>query len=539
MIGRKIKNEKKVHCSTFVGLGIILVLCMFVASSMPFLIVPGSRQQLLQGSPEEPRSATAPASSDSIGDEWSMFHGQLNHTGVVTTTPVQGTGLLWSYNLTMGVLSSPTIAGGLVYVGSQDHNVYCLNATTGAHVWNYTTGDTVRETSPAIASGRVYVGSNDNKVYCLNATNGSKIWSFPTGGSVESSPAVASGRVYVGSYDDKVYCLNATTGSKIWSYTTSDVVGSSPAVVGDLLYVGSFDYKIYCLDAITGTSRWNFTTGKYVWSSPAVAGGRLYVGSDDGQMYCLNATTGLKLWNYTTAGYVPGSPAVVGGRVYVGSYDHKVYCLNAITGASLWNYTTGANIDSSPAIANGRVFVGSWDDNLYCLNATTGAFVWSYYTGSNIDSSPAVTSGRVYVGTQTNFIICLPMIFGPSITHPSGITYTAGSTGHSISWTIMASILGTGIPGYTIYRNGTSVISSSWISESPVTLSIDGLSAGIYNYTIVATDGLGSSASDTVIVTVVNPAPSTPFDGVTFALVMVLSMVGLVAWSLKKKNAKP
>ena len=37
--------------------------------------------------------------------------------------------------------SSPAVANGVVYVGSIDDNIYALNATTGAKLWNYTTRD--------------------------------------------------------------------------------------------------------------------------------------------------------------------------------------------------------------------------------------------------------------------------------------------------------------------------------------------------------------------------------------------------------------
>ena len=47
--------------------------------------------------------------------------------------------------------------------------------------------------SPAVANGMVYVGSEDNNVYALNATTGAKLWSYTTGGEVLSSPAVANG----------------------------------------------------------------------------------------------------------------------------------------------------------------------------------------------------------------------------------------------------------------------------------------------------------------------------------------------------------
>ncbi len=64
------------------------------------------------------------------------------------------------------------MANGVVYIGSGDHNVYALNASTGAKLWSYTTGDTVYS-SPAVANGVVYVGSFDNNVYAFALTHDS------------------------------------------------------------------------------------------------------------------------------------------------------------------------------------------------------------------------------------------------------------------------------------------------------------------------------------------------------------------------------
>ena len=38
------------------------------------------------------------------------------------------------------VSSSPAVAGGVVYVGSDDGKVYALSASTGTQIWSYTTG---------------------------------------------------------------------------------------------------------------------------------------------------------------------------------------------------------------------------------------------------------------------------------------------------------------------------------------------------------------------------------------------------------------
>ena len=78
---------------------------------------------------------------------------------------------------------------------------------TGFNLWSYTTGDV--DSSPAVAGGVVYVGSEDGKVYALNSVSGGQLWNFTTGGSVVSSPTVVGDVVYVGSSDDKVYAISS------------------------------------------------------------------------------------------------------------------------------------------------------------------------------------------------------------------------------------------------------------------------------------------------------------------------------------------
>ena len=61
--------------------------------------------------------------------------------------------------------------------------MYALNASTGAKLWSYATGDLYCVTSsPAVVNGVVYVGSRtDGNVYALNASTGALLWSYATG----------------------------------------------------------------------------------------------------------------------------------------------------------------------------------------------------------------------------------------------------------------------------------------------------------------------------------------------------------------------
>jgi Domain of unknown function DUF11/PQQ-like domain len=75
-------------------------------------------------------------------------------------------------------------------------------ASTGATLWIFANGH-IAGSSPAVANGVVYVGSQDGNVYALNASSGALLWSYATGGWVASSPAVVDGTLYinaVGSY---------------------------------------------------------------------------------------------------------------------------------------------------------------------------------------------------------------------------------------------------------------------------------------------------------------------------------------------------
>ena len=63
------------------------------------------------------------------------------------------------------------------------------------------------DSSPAIAGGRVYIGSNDNRFYVLDLATGKKLWEFEASAPLSASPAVAEGRVVIGSQDGRLYCF--------------------------------------------------------------------------------------------------------------------------------------------------------------------------------------------------------------------------------------------------------------------------------------------------------------------------------------------
>jgi outer membrane protein assembly factor BamB len=364
-------------------------------------------------------------------DWWPMFHHDLSHIGYSTSLAPETNFTLWTYTTGYAVSSSPAIVDWKVYFGSEDGNVYCLDALTGVKLWNYSTGHLVCS-SPAVYENMVYVGTNDapgsngSKLYCLDASTGEHIWEYATGDENEygmySSPAVADGRVYIGSGDHKVYCFDAMTGTKLWDFSTNGEVVSSPALMNGKVYVGSLDSNLYCLNASTGAQLWFYPAQGQIRSSPAVANGKVYFGAS--KMYCLDAETGAHIWDQQHD-FLYSSPAVYNGKVYICDTMQDVYCFNATYGWVLWQYETEpgyAYMFSSPAVADGKIYVGAGDGEVYCLNANTSEKIWDYATEYFLQSSPAVASGRMYIGDMSGKMICFgevpqppeaPILYGP------------------------------------------------------------------------------------------------------------------------------
>jgi outer membrane protein assembly factor BamB len=104
-------------------------------------------------------------------------------------------------------MGSPVAFNGWIAMTSEDGQTFMLQAGPTHRIGPTNTVDEPVYSSPALAAGRVFVGSNDGRLYALDFFSGDKAQEFNLGGPVSASPAVASGRVVVGTQDGRVYCL--------------------------------------------------------------------------------------------------------------------------------------------------------------------------------------------------------------------------------------------------------------------------------------------------------------------------------------------
>ena len=319
---------------------------------------------------------------------------------------------LWSHATQGWVSAAPTVVDGVVYVGSNDHRVYALDAATGDELWSYATGEVVASV-PTVADGVVYVGSNDNHLHALDADTGEKLWNYDTGSWVLHPPAVSGGKVYLGAQVDgnnRVVALDAASGAVVW--TAQETRGydaePAPAAVGNLVYTPGDEHgEFHALEAATGQLAWSAPVSSYVKTVPTVLEGVVYL-TVVNTAYALDESTGEVIWSYGTERYpAQDFPALVVDGVYYLSPDQFTHALDAATGDVLWTYEAPGFTSAAPVVADGVIYGAAEGGHIFALDTTTGAERWTLATDSLALQSLSVSDGVLYAESDLGSLMAI------------------------------------------------------------------------------------------------------------------------------------
>lgn len=135
-----------------------------------------------------------------------------------------------------------------------------------------------------------------------------------------------------------------------------------------------------------------------------------------------------------------------------------------------------------------------WDDNVSQGN------MWHDWSGTGTYS----ISGTA--GSEDRY----PSSITPTIDHPANVQYEEDATGNEVVWNPHSY----DPSKFTIWRNDTVISSGAW-DGSELVVTVDGLDAATYNYTIQVNNTISQSAIDTVFVYVEEasgPSVSNPSD---------------------------
>src|SRR5437016_1889547 len=313
----------------------------------------------------------------SAAEAQSMFRGNAAHTGTYPGTgPREFHRVKWKFPTGARVVGSPVIEGKVICFGSDDGNVYSLDANSGALRWKFRTGDVVHA-SPAIVNGVAFVGSWDSYFYAVDVGNGKEKWRYHAGEDAlvhnqvgfQSSPAVVDGVVYTGCRDAQLYALDAMTGKEKWKFDNAlSWVITSPAVMNGKVYFATSDSSLYhVVEAATGKPILKQEDKAFMFSSPAVTNDVVFIGVLNGTLEARDRNSGELLWEFQTETSKQNANWILTAerRFNVPLFFFDNWREAPVVSADR-QFAIGA-IFSSPLVANGVVYFGSTDGFLYAL----------------------------------------------------------------------------------------------------------------------------------------------------------------------------
>jgi outer membrane protein assembly factor BamB len=234
-----------------------------------------------------------------------------------------GTGTLrWSTYTGASMLSSPTVADGMVLIGDESGRCHAIKAATGSRRWVARLGDEPIERAPAVAAGTAFVGSRDGMVHAVDLATGTVRWPAVTG-YVSTSVAVSGDTLLTGS-GERLLGIDAGTGERCWRRRLSASLRGTLAVGHGTVVACGETTTVHAVAIADGRLRWERALDGEV-ASPSIAGDVVFVASQEpALLHALSLDDGHELWNLPLPGPTLGAPIVVPGTVLLtagGSID--------------------------------------------------------------------------------------------------------------------------------------------------------------------------------------------------------------------------
>ena len=206
--------------------------------------------------------------------------------------------------------------GGRLYVTNGAGDAAALDAATGNQIWMVKPGGPLRG-APTIGNDIVYVLSQDSQIYALNAANGEERWraagSFELAGVFgAAAPAFAQSTLVAGFASGELTAYRYENGQVVWQDALartgiSTVVGTlsdidaDPVIDNGRVFAIGQGGRMVAVELITGQRVWELNVAGI--STPWVAGEWVFVVTDRAQLLAVSRGSGKIRWIARLSGF--------------------------------------------------------------------------------------------------------------------------------------------------------------------------------------------------------------------------------------------
>lgn len=178
------------------------------------------------------RWTATPTQGDFTSTQAPAVEGDRLYTGAATVTALDTAdgSLLWETDLDSPVTTSPTVADGRVFVGTDEGTVHGLDAADGTEVWSANPETSIfgLDTDFAYAEGTLVVPGPEG-TYAYDVDAETERWQSPV---EASSPPVVAGDTVLALGFDGVVALRLSDGSRRWQAGSTSTIVGTPVPVG-------------------------------------------------------------------------------------------------------------------------------------------------------------------------------------------------------------------------------------------------------------------------------------------------------------------
>jgi hypothetical protein len=115
-------------------------------------------------------------SADEPAGDWPLFRGNPQQTGVASSNLPEQLAVCGTFKAGAGIDATPAVAGGVVYVGTENGQLYALDLAAGQQKWQHKVGPL--RGAPSVHGDAGYVGDGSGTFHCLDTASGKPRWTF-------------------------------------------------------------------------------------------------------------------------------------------------------------------------------------------------------------------------------------------------------------------------------------------------------------------------------------------------------------------------